>query len=274
MDISVLMSVYAKEKPEYFTEAVNSIINQTIAPKEIILVRDGLVPKQLQNAIDSFMDESKIEVKYIPLDENGGLGNALNIGVKAASNELIARMDTDDISVPDRFEMQLAEFMRRPELDVIGGQVTEFETSVSEPVGKRNVPRSNDEIAIYLKKRNPLNHPTVMFKKTAVINAGNYADRHYVEDYDLWCRMQINGCRFENLSETLVYMRVTPDTYARRGGMKYFRSLKKLEQDKLDMKIISKGIYLENVAIRFAQCVLSCGSFRRVVYQRMLREQE
>ncbi len=271
-NISVLMSVYKNEKPEYFRAAVNSVLNQTVLPEEIVLVRDGEVPDALQTEIDKLLSECSIRIKYLPLPENGGLGKALNLGVRAASNELIARMDTDDISVPQRFEKQLEEFNLKPNVDVMGGQVLEFEGDTSMPTGKRTVPTSNEEIALFLKKRNAFNHPTVMFKKSSVINAGNYSDRHYVEDYDLWLRMLKNGSRFENLPETLVYMRVNGDTYSRRGGVEYFRSLKKLEKDKLVMSIISLPQYLGNVIVRYVQCVLLRGRMRKLIYRRILRK--
>ena len=271
-NISVLMSVYKNEKPEYFRAAVNSVLNQTVLPEEIVLVRDGEVPDALQAEIDKLLRECSIRIKYLPLPENGGLGKALNLGVRAASNELIARMDTDDISVPQRFEKQLEEFNLKPNVDVMGGQVLEFEGDTSMPTGKRTVPTSNEEIALFLKKRNAFNHPTVMFKKSSVINAGNYLDRHYVEDYDLWLRMLKNGSRFENLPETLVYMRVNGDTYSRRGGVAYFRSLKKLEKDKLIMSVISLPQYLGNVIVRYVQCVLLRGRMRKLIYRRILRK--
>lgn len=268
---SVLMSVYKNEEPLYFAEAMDSILMQTVLPSEIILIRDGIVPESLQIVIDDFLEKSTVPITYIPLLENRGLGNALRVGVQVSSNELIARMDSDDVSVPDRFELQISEFKSDQSLDLLGGQVLEFENNVAKIVGKRNVPLSHEQIAEYLKRRNAFNHPTVMFKRSAVLLAGNYADRHFVEDYDLWCRMLSKRCRFRNLSETLVYMRVSPDMYKRRGGIKYFESLKKLERDKLNAGLINWLQYSTNIIVRFVQCIFLCGDLRKLAYQRVLR---
>lgn len=269
---SVLMSIYKNEKPEYFEEAMNSILCQTSVPDEIVLIRDGAVPECLQEVIDSFLKTCPVRIKYIPFEKNGGLGNALRVGVESSTNELIARMDTDDISVSSRFELQLNAFEKDPTLDLVGGQVLEFENDVSDVSGKRSVPAEHGEIAAFLKKRNAFNHPTVMFKKSSVLKAGNYRGRHLVEDYDLWLRMLADGCRFLNLPDTLVCMRVSPGMYDRRGGIEYFRSLKDLEKDKRIAKIVSPFRYSVNIFIRFVQCVAFNNRLRRIVYQKVLRK--
>lgn len=270
--ISALMSVYKNENPDFFAAAIDSILNQTFLPDEIILVRDGIVSEQLQGVIDFYLDKSSVQIKYIPLQKNEGLGNALRIGVEAAKNELIARMDTDDISVQNRFELQVSAFEKNPKLDLVGGQVCEFEIDISSATGARKVPLKHQQIAEYLKRRNAFNHPTVMFKKSSVLKVGNYIDRHYVEDYDLWLRMLSAGCRFENLPQTLVYMRVSADMYNRRGGVEYFESLKRLENDKRIAKTVSPFRYVINVSVRFVQCVVLSNSLRRLVYQKVLRK--
>ncbi len=268
---SVLMSIYKNETPSNFEYAMNSVLSQTLLPNEIVLIRDGRVARDLQDVIDDYLKNSIVPIKYIPLLENEGLGNALRIGTIVASNQLIARMDTDDICVPNRFELQMTAFRNNPKLDLLGGQVMEFDSNTSDIIGKRCVPTHNDEIKQYMKKRNPFSHPTVMFKKSSVICAGNYRNRHYVEDYDLWCRMLQQGCYFENLPDTLVYMRTSPNLYKRRGGVRYFNSLKSLELDKLHRGITTPFEYATVTLSRFVQCVLIRGNMRRFVYQKILR---
>ena len=183
LKFSVLMSVYKKENAEYFKQAMDSVINQTLAPEQIVLVRDGEVPELLQQTIDEYLEKFPELFTYVPLEQNGGLGNALNFGLNYCRNELVARMDTDDICVPDRFEKQVAFFKENPEIDIVGGNIAEFSESIEKIIDYRVVPKTQDEISKRIKTRSPLNHVTVMFKKTAVLNAGNYQPFHFVEDW-------------------------------------------------------------------------------------------
>ena len=269
---SVVMSVYKKETVHNFETAFKSIVNQTVQPDEIVLVRDGDVTQELQQSIDKLIKEYEHIVTYIPLEQNGGLGNALNIGVTTARNELIARMDSDDISVENRFEIQLNAFKENPDIDMVGGQVLEFKDSEDNIVGKREVPLTHENISEFLKSRCAFNHPTVMYKKSAVQKSGNYIEMHFAEDYFLWCRMLKENCKFLNLPNYLVKMRVSDDMYQRRGGYEYFKILKKVEQYKKESKIITNGRYLKNVLIRFCQCVLLTNKLRSFVYKNVLRK--
>lgn len=273
LKFSVLMSVYKNEKVDNFELAVKSVIEQTNMPDEIIIVRDGMVPTALQSSIDNLIKKYPKSITYIPLNENTGLGNALNIGIQSAKYDLIARMDTDDICVPNRFELQLKAFQKDPELDMVGGQVTEFSGEVENIVGQKKVPCSYDEISSFLKFRNAFNHPTVMYKKTAVLKAGNYLELRFVEDYYLWCRMFLNGAKMINLPETLVRMRVGLDMYQRRGGYAYYMTLKKLEKFKREQGMITPFCYYTNVWIRFMQCVILPNRIRGWMYRHLLREQ-
>lgn len=269
---SVLMSVYAKEKTEYFSAAIESILNQTLLPDEIVLVRDGAVPSDLQECIDRFLASYGALFTYVPLEKNVGLGIALNHGVQQAKNEWIMRMDTDDIAVPNRFELQAKYIAQHPDVDVLGGQIQEF-VDLSEPfVSKREVPLEHDEIVRFMRMRNPMSHMTVAFKKSAVLNAGNYVDMFYVEDYYLWCRMALAGCKFANLPETLVYARIGRDMYRRRGGYKYFRSSKRLEKFKCQNKMISRIGYMKNVVMRFCVQVLCPDAMRGVIMKCFARK--
>lgn len=272
MNFSVLMSVYKHEEPVFLKQSLDSVINQTVKPSEIVLVRDGQVSGKLQEVIDDYLSIYGGLFKYISFENNMGLGNALRIGLEECSYDIVARMDTDDICVFDRFEKQIKAFQENPEVDLIGGQVVEFEKDIDGIVGERKVPLTNKEIARYLKKRSPFNHPTVMYKKSSVLNAGNYLEMHFVEDYFLWCRMYLNGCRFINLPDDLVYMRVSYAMYERRGGYSYFKMLKTLDKFKRDNKIINRHQYCKNVCIRFAQCVLLPNKVRGLIYRRVLHK--
>lgn len=253
---SVLMSVYAKEKTEYFVSAMDSILSQTLKPDEIVLVRDGAVSEELQAVIDRYLAAYGELFKYIPLDENVGLGNALRIGVEATSHELIARMDTDDIALPDRFELQMAYMDAHPDVSLLGGQIAEFIDSPEQPVSIRKVPCEYKEICQFLKKRNAFNHMTVVFRKSAVLKAGNYLDLPYMEDYFLWCRMYLSGENFANMPRILVKARIGADMYRRRGGYAYFKSWKKFEDFKLKQNITSRIDYIKTLSMRFVVHVL------------------
>ena len=176
---SVLMTVYKDDNPDYFELSLKSMLGQTLVPDEIILVKDGPITKELQDVIDSLKNGT---IKEISLPKNVGLGLALNEGIKNVSNELIARMDSDDFSMPERCELQVKEFEKNPKLDIIGCPVREFVGSIDNIVGERSVPLTNEEIYNYSKKRDPFNHPTVMYRKSAVEAAGCYSDYRKNQD--------------------------------------------------------------------------------------------
>ena len=222
VDVSILMSVYIKEKPEYLRTSLKSAINQTVRVKEIVLVLDGPITDQLQSVIEESQKECSDLIKLIPLKENVGLGKALAIGVEKCKYDLVARMDTDDIMIPTRIEKQIAEFTSDLDLTIVGSNIDEFYDSPESIVGRRVVPETNEEICNFSKKRNPFNHMTVMFKKSAVLDVGNYQPMMGFEDYYLWVRLLKAGYKGKNIQESLVFARTGEDMYARRGGKKYF----------------------------------------------------
>ena len=190
---SVLMSVYKNEKAQYLDASLRSIEDQSIIPNEIVLVEDGPLTKDLYRVIDTHKNKFSENFKVVALNKNQGLGNALRIGTKYVSTNWIARMDTDDIAVPNRFELQLREVKKNPQLAVIGGQVDEFEGSVDNIVGKRTVPCSQVDIYKFVKWRNPFNHPTVLINKTVLEKAGGYENKGKLEDYFLWAKILAKG---------------------------------------------------------------------------------
>ena len=192
---SVLMSVYHKEKPEYLKQAIESIQTQTLSTNDFVLVCDGPLNEQLDDVIATKQQEMGETLNVVRLPKNGGLGNALNEGIKHCKNELVARMDSDDIAYPDRCEKQIAVFNTHSEVSVCSGIVEEFTTDPNTVDTRRVPPETNAEIIEFAKKRNPFNHPCVMYKKSAVKAVGSYQDFYLLEDYYLWLR-QARICTF------------------------------------------------------------------------------
>jgi len=270
VSFSVLMSVYKNDNPEHFKLALESIINQTIKPEEIVLVVDGPVPDTIEEVIKLYEGNSCLKVLRLP--ENVGLGNARKIGLEKCSNELVALMDADDICVTDRFEKQIKCFQEDSSLSVVGGNIKEFINSVENIVGIREVPQNDTDIKKYLKRRCPFNHQTVMFRKTKVEEAGGYIDWYCDEDYYLWIRMYQNNAKFMNLKDVLVYVRVGNDMYKRRGGWKYFRSEAKLQKYMFDQGIIELPTFINNILVRFVVQVLLPNNIRKLVYKKFARK--
>ena len=243
MQFSVCTSIYKNDNPAFVKVALDSmLVHQSVKPSEVILVQDGPVSSELSEVLTCYEASFPNIMHVIRLDKNGGLGNALRIGVENAKNGIIARMDSDDICSPDRFEKQLAYLESHPECDIVGGQMTEFIGSPNNIVGKREVPLDNDCIYEYMKCRCALNHVTVMFRKEAVLKAGNYQDWFWNEDYYLWVRMMMNHCVFANIPDVVVNVRSGADQYARRGGKKYFDS--EIGIKKLMLKYVLFYIYI------------------------------
>jgi len=266
---SVLMSVYYKENPDYFRESINSMLGQSAKPDEIVIVKDGKLTKGLDDVLCEFNDSEII--KIIELKENKGLGEALSIGIKNCRNELIARMDSDDISANNRCERQLQSFKNNKELSVVGTAVSEFIDDPSVTIAYKGVKIGDEDIKKQMKFRNAFNHPSVMFKKSDVLKAGSYEHWFLNEDYYLWIRMMQNNFIFENIDEPLLKMRTTNDTYLRRGGWKYFVTQKRLFDYMLKNKIINIFEYLYNNSIRFITRLLIPNKVRKILYLRMLR---
>ncbi|AIM24811.1 glycosyltransferase [Melissococcus plutonius] len=219
--ISILMSVYQKEKTKYFTEAIESILAQTIQPEEIFLVIDGPLTTELDTIIANYKRCLGHQLTICKLKQNQGLGVALAKGVSLCRNELIARMDADDIMVNNRLEIQLKEFQEEPNLVIIGTDIIEFSHNIENVTGKRIVPKTNEEIRAFSKKRNPFNHMTVMYKKSAILAVGNYLPLKGFEDYYLWVRLLKKGYEGKNIANILVYARAGDKMYMRRGGVSY-----------------------------------------------------
>ena len=271
LKFSVAISVYKSDNAEHFDRALSSItVKQTVKPNEIVLVVDGPVGEGINTVIEKYSSIHK-DFKVIRLEKNGGLGNALRIAVDNCSHNLVARMDSDDVSVPTRFAEQIECFANDKSLDIVGGDISEFIGKEDNIVAYRKVPVSNDDIYEYMKKRCPLNHVSVMFKKASVLAAGGYLDLFWNEDYYLWIRMAQNKARMINTGTVLVNVRTGEDMYGRRGGKEYFRSEKFLQKYMLDNGMISYGIYCSNVIKRWIVQRLLSTSMRGFVYRTFAR---
>lgn len=215
-DYSVLMSVYKKENPEYFKLSVESMLKQTLAPEQIVIVKDGKLTNELDSAIENLIQNNPGLFTIVELEKNVGLGLALNEGLKACRNELVARMDTDDISVENRCELQVNEFLKNNKLCILGSNIAEFRDNPDKIISSRMVPTKHNEILKFSRRRNPFNHPTVMYKKSEVLKVGGYGDYRRNQDLDLFVRMLHNGCVSANLNQNLVLFRANDDNLKRR----------------------------------------------------------
>lgn len=265
------MSVYYKEKAEYLKLALDSIINQTLKPDEIVLVQDGKLTEELYAVITEYLQKYSDIFKTYALQQNQDLGKALNFGMQKCSYEIIARMDTDDIAEPNRFELQIKEFEQDKELMLCGGQIAEFADNPKEITGHRNVPLKHNEILSFAKKRNPFNHMTVMFKKQAVQSVGGYMEMPYFEDYWLWVRMLKAGYKAKNIEQVLVRVRAGQDMIARRGGLNYAKCVIRFEKALHSIGVIKFAEMIGNITMRSIVAIIP-ESLRLFIYRWKLRE--
>ena len=273
MNFTVITSVYKNDKPEYVKVALDSmLVNQSVKPTEIVLVQDGPIPEGLTALLNAYENNYAGLMHVIRLEKNGGLGKALCLGVANAKYDICARMDSDDICLPDRFEKQLTYLQSHPECDIVGGQMTEFIDEPNNIVSKREVPLTNNEIYKYMKSRCALNHVTVMFRKNAVLKAGNYQDWFWNEDYYLWVRMMMAKCQFANIPDVAVNVRSGADQYARRGGKKYFDSEIGIKKLMLEKGMISRKEYYINYLERFIIQRIMPNSVRGWVFRTFARK--
>lgn len=263
--ISVLMSVYYKEKAEYLKESLISVFNQTLLAAEVILIKDGPLTDELDLIIEKFAHTYK-ELRVISFPQNRGLGKCLNDGLRLCSYDIIARMDSDDISKPKRFEEEYTFLSNNPDYGIVGSWVDEFITTTDDVIAVRKVPQKSNDIYRYAKHRCPVNHPTVMFRKNAVLSAGGYLEKYFPEDYFLWIRMLMNGTKFYNIDKSLLWFRYSPSTIKRRGGWKYAKDEFMTQYNIYKLGFISLPIMAENVAIRFSTRVMPY-SIRKWVYK-------
>ena len=269
--ISVLMSVYRNDIPEHFRLAMESVIYQTVPADEIILTVDGPVSAEMQREIEELQKRCSYLTVFW-LKENVGLGNALNYGMQQCKNTIVARMDSDDISVPTRFEKQIQKFKNNSNLTIVGSYIDEFLENPQNPESVRKVPIQNEEIHKKGVIRCPFNHPSVMFRKEHIIDVGGYQEVYLFEDYYLWIRLLEKGYVCENIPQILVHLRVGNGMLNRRCGKKYFSSNKFLQDYMLQHKMISRCQYYFNIVARWCVQVGMPGWMREFVYSKVLRK--
>lgn len=270
---SVLMSVYHKEKPEYLKQAIESIQAQAFPTDDFVLVCDGPLSEPLDSVIAKKQQEMGTTLNVIRLAKNGGLGNALNEGIKhcKCKDELVARMDSDDIAYPDRCEKQINVFNTHPKVSICSGVVEEFTTDPEVVDTRRVPPETHAEIVEFAKKRNPFNHPCVMYKKSAVEAVGSYQDFYLLEDYYLWLRMLMSGYQGYNIQEPLLHMRAGSDMYLRRAGWKYAKTQARLFKFMKKQGFIGVGQYIKSCVIRSGSA-LAPNWLRKFMFEKVLRK--
>lgn len=268
MSFSVLMSVYRKEHLDFLRQALDSVFSQTARAAQVVLVKDGPLTPELDTLITEYCVDYP-ELDIVPLAENKGLGLALAEGMLHCKYELVARMDSDDIARVDRFEKQLEVFEKNPTIDVCGSHMLEFEGDVNNIVTKRRVPLTDSEIKEYQKRRDGLNHVTVMFKKSSVLKAGNYQHCPLMEDTLLWVNMFKNGATAMNIDDYLVYVRIGKDMYERRGGWAYYKKYKQARKRVYDTGYISWWDYKYTLVVQFAVALMP-NKLRGFVFKRLL----
>ena len=266
---SVLMSLYIKEKPENLIECIESILNQTVKADEIVIVKDGPLTDELENTLSKYINENPKLYTIVPLEKNVGLGLALAEGISHCKNELVARMDTDDIARNDRFEKQLAEFEKNPALDICGSHILEFEDDVKNIVARRKVPLDDKSIKEYQKKRDSFNHMTVMYKKSSVLKAGNYQSCMLMEDTLLWVNMILSGATCANVDDFLVDARIGKGMYERRGGWAYFKKYKQARKRVRETGYIGFFDYYYTLLVQFGVAIMP-NKVRGFVFKKIL----
>ena len=314
LKFSVIMSIYKSDQPELVRVALDSLLQQTLLPNEIVIVADGPVPAELKQVVSSFKCQvSKIRttpnpslkptpspslkgrgedyppetrnqnletrnqkpetiVTYLPQEKNGGLGEAMRIAAEAAKYDYLARMDSDDICLPDRFEKQMKCFEEDPELSLVGGMITEFDGEPENIIAKRILPLEDAEIKRMMRGRCAVNHVTVIFKKADLMKSGNYQPFWKQEDHYLWARMMEHGCKFQNIPDVVVNVRSGKDQIARRGGLRFYKSVVRVFWYMYRHGLISFGYFLYICTVRGIVQVLMPNRLRTWVYLHLLRK--
>lgn len=270
VEFSVLMSVYKGEKQEYLSVALDSIINQTLPPSEIVIVEDGELNNELYIRLDEYSSKYPSLIKRLPFPQNRGLGISLKDGVNACKYDYIARMDTDDIAMPNRFEKQFQYLKENEDISLLGSWITEFSDNPQCPDTLTKLPTEHEDIVKFAKRRNPFRHMSVVFKKSAVVKSGNYRDFLWFEDYDLWIRMIQSGYRVANLPEVLVNVRADGNMFARRGGIAYINREVRFQLSVYKSDFIKFDTLVYNLFVRILVRVFP-NKLRIFVYKKLFR---
>lgn len=268
---SILMSVYYKEKPIWLKESIESMLSQTVKAEEFFIVKDGSLTDELDEVIDEYVRNYPELFTILALEKNMGLGPALAEGVKNCRNEIIIRMDSDDYSVPERCEKLLRELDKHPECGIIGSHEAEFSDDMNNPVAIHRVPETSEQIHAFMRRRCALLHPTVLYKKSVIINCGNYHDVRLYEDYDLFMRVVLeHNVKCYNIQENLYYIRINDAFFERRGGVSYMKTAVGFKWRQHKKGYMSLGDFMASAGGQAAVCLLP-NKARKWVYLNFLR---
>ena len=245
---SLLVPVYDGDRPDYLRRAFRSAVqDQTVRPDQVVIVRDGPVREELAACLEELTQGSPVPVTFVPLEHNGGLGPALDAGLAASQHDVVARMDADDVAMPERFAVQIPLIA---EADIVGSGLLEFVGDTDNIVGQRVPPTDPAQILAYARMHDPFNHPTVVYRRSAVLAAGGYGGLPLMEDYALFARMLAGGARAVNVAEPLVFYRVGPEAFKRRGGTGLLRSELRLQREFRRRRFTSRAEFVRNVITR------------------------
>jgi glycosyltransferase involved in cell wall biosynthesis len=266
--LSLLLPVWHRDRPEHLTEAFRStVVDQTRRPDHVVVVRDGPVSPALARTVAELADTSPVPVDVLELDRNVGLGPALDAGLQACRHDVVARMDADDISLPQRFAVQMP--LVEAGADLVGAGLLEFGEVADDVVGRRIPPTDPDDIRARSRFADPFNHPTVVYRRTCVQAVGGYGDFALMEDYLLWAKMILAGARVANVAEPLVAYRVGAGAYRRRGGWAQLRTELGLQRRLRELGFTTRTQYVRNVVVRGGYRLVPEG-VRRVAYRRLV----
>jgi glycosyltransferase involved in cell wall biosynthesis len=270
IEFSVLMPIYYKENPEYFNTALESVVNQTLMPNEIVIVKDGALTKELDAVIEKYVSKYPQLFNIVALEENVGQGKARNAGLMACKHNIVALMDSDDIAINNRFEIQIKYMEQNPDVDVVGSFITEFENDPNVIESIKAVPLTHEAIYNFGKWRSPMNNMTVIYKKDKVFEVGAYNSFNFGEDYLLFAKMLMNGCKFYNFEECLVNARAGSRMLAKRVGWNKIKQEFLLFYEFRKMGYINNYQFVRNVSLKFLLRVIP-NWLRSWIYRRFLR---
>lgn len=278
MKFSVLMSVYKSDNAEYLLRAIESVtIDQTLKPAQLVLVKDGPVSEEIDAIItkmQSTLNNIGIEFTVISKEVNAGLAAALNTGLEYCKYEYVARMDSDDVSLPNRFELELPNIADNPEISVLGGGITEFEDDEKVPIQARIVPQKHDEIVDMLRTRNAMNHVTVVFKKSDIVKLGGYSENFgKLEDYKLWVDAVCAGLKLQNISDVCVNVRVGAGFIERRSNKREIQDWDMLQEYLKKAKLIGNGKALIN-KLYIRVFIYMPAWMKKIAYKTILRKKK
>ena len=262
------MSFYEKDDPTHLFESLKSLYNQTLPADEIILIQDGPVSQDLVDVVTLWKE--KLPIKLEVVAENKGLAHALNLGLGLSSYDLVARMDADDVAHPERFNKQVSFLKQHPDITVVGSWISEFLNDPEKVESYRKLPQSPEELFQFAKRRCPLNHPSVMYRKEDVLAVGGYGHFRNQQDYHLWGKLLHKGYRLANIPEPLLFMRISPDLFHRRGGLKYFKMEYEIQKEFFENGFISRWEFYRNTVIRLTTRLLP-NRLRTLFYGMFLR---